>query len=175
MASPDEPRQPSTSFQPPTSWSSASRALPGSESIVPEPHLAVELVASWTLVRHDLLRGTLSMARQLGAELQDVDTRFTEERLFLARGWRQLDVAVKPRRGQHQEAHAKIKASAAVARDARERTLHEADEAGERCEAVEEREWELQSSNAALEQQLQGWRVEAEELALREADLWSLE
>ena len=74
---------------------------------------------------------------------------------------RKLRVAINLGRYQRDLENTKAEASLKITNEAHSRALEQACEADRRCEAAEERAWELQAWSASLEQQ-----VEAREAAL---------
>lgn len=107
-------------------------------------------VASW-----GLLRTAADALQRLGAGLASNEVHLEDERLHLASGWRQLEVAVNLGRLQHERARAVAEGSLAAAAEARERAHSEAQEADCRRKASEDRHRELCALNANLEEQAQ--------------------
>lgn len=74
---------------------------------------------------------------QFGADLHDADKRLDKERLRLALGWRQLEVATKEAQGQTESVAAESRKEATEARASRNGTLTEADAAAKRYSEAE--------------------------------------
>ena len=92
---------------------------------------------------------------QLGVELAGEDARLEAEGLRLIEERRKLKAAVGLARHQRDLENAKAEASLVASREACSRAIEEAQEADRRCEAAEERAWELQDWCNSLEQQVE--------------------
>lgn len=132
----------------------SSRAPPRGRGEEERAGRSLELAREHSAVRHDLLQEAASALGRLGTELADVDAHLEGEGLRLAREWRLLKVAIDLGCLQHERARAEVKESLAASRESCARALEEAQAANLCREAAEEREKELQASNAALEQQV---------------------
>lgn len=89
---------------PPTGEARASRAWTVDEGEGLNPDSALRLVNCQTTTRHILLQNAVGMLNQFGAEPQDVLAFLAEERLHLARRWRQLEITINLSRLQHKAA-----------------------------------------------------------------------
>ncbi|XP_044377842.1 uncharacterized protein [Triticum aestivum] len=122
----------------------------GTEQI---PGRALELARSRGAIRLGFLQCAWGEMDRLEAELGDVYTHLEAKDQRLALECRGLEVAVNFSHLQHEGTHAKDEASTIVAKEARDRTFVEAEDADRRREAAERREHELLASIASLERQ----------------------
>lgn len=113
----------------------------------------MELAHSRGIVRHVLLQDASSTLNRLGAELHNVNLHLEAENLCLVCEWRRLEVAVNLSRLQCEAARSKDEESSVMVKEARNRSFEEAEAVDRRCEAVENREWELLASLTVLERQ----------------------
>ena len=112
---------------------------------------ALEFEHERSIVRHELLQEAMVVLSRLGGELVAVDARLETEDLRLACEWHQLKVAINLGHLQHERANTSAAVSLAASREACAHAQQEARAADCHREAVEERERELQASNAILE------------------------
>ena len=98
-----------------------------------------------SVVHHELFQEAMGAMKRLGEELVDVDVRLMAEGLRLVEERHKLKVAINLGRHQRELDNAKAEVSLAASREACSRAQEEAREADHRCEAAEERAWELQA------------------------------
>lgn len=106
---PGAPREPSTGKDPyppvPQAEDARASSVLAKTSTKMPPHRALTLMNCSTLLKHGALADARAALDRLGADLQDVEVRLANERLRLAMGWRQLDIAAPrgpgPGRGRH--------------------------------------------------------------------------
>ncbi|KAE8777000.1 hypothetical protein D1007_50281 [Hordeum vulgare] len=123
-------------------------------------------VAPW-----GLFRTVADTLQRLGAALSSNEVRLKDDRMYLASGWRQLEVAVNLRRLQRERARVEAEESLAATVEARERALFEAREADCQRMVSENRHRELCALNADLEEQAGlGSRASVDSLALVEVE-----